>query len=144
MEKNEFTGSCHCGNIRYRFTTRLGLHELPLRRCNCGFCRKQGAAYASDPSGDLALEIKEPEALKKYRFSSGVVDFLICRNCGVMTTAIASIDGNLYGVIVANSLDDPITTTPEEKEFTNESVEDGLQRRKRNWIGKVTVNFPSC
>lgn len=141
MENNEFTGRCHCGNIRYRFTTRLGLHELPLRRCNCSFCRKQGAAYTSDPSGELAIEIKKPQAIKKYRFSSGVVDFLICDNCGVMTAATASIDGNLYGVIVANSMDESIATTAEETKFADESLQDGLARRKRNWIRRVSIGY---
>lgn len=141
MENNEFTGRCHCGNIRYRLSTHRNLNELPVRRCNCSFCRKHGAVYTSDPSGVLDIDIKEPEAVKKYRFSSGVVEFLICANCGVMTAATASIDGNLYGVIIANSMDDPIATTPEEKKFAEETLQDGLERRKRNWIQRVSISY---
>ncbi len=141
METSEFTGRCHCGNIRYRFTTTQASDSLPLRRCDCSFCRRHGAVYTSDPSGELVLEVKVPEALKKYRFSSGVVDFLICGNCGVLTAAVAEIDDHLYGVVVTNSMDEPIVRTPEEKKFTDESVQEGLARRKRHWIGKVTVNY---
>ncbi len=140
METNEFTGRCHCGNIRYRFTTRHGLHELPLRRCNCTFCRKHGAVYISDPSGELAIEVKDPDALRKYRFSSEIVDFLICGNCGVMTTAVATIDESIYAVVVANSMDELMVRSPEEKKFEGESVQDGMARRKRHWIGKVTLS----
>lgn len=160
MEANEFTGRCHCGNIHYRFSTTQVLNGLPMRRCDCSFCRRHGAVYTSDPSGELELAVKEPEALRKYRFSSGVVDFLICGNCGVLTAALTEIDENTYAVVVANTLDERIPEDDDEKvaaehlpmndvqspttiNLAEETLQEGMARRKRNWIGRVTLNYPS-
>jgi len=48
--RSAFTGSCHCGNIRYRLFTAHQRDALALRAYRCSFCRRMGARYTSRPS----------------------------------------------------------------------------------------------
>ena len=41
------TGGCHCGNMRVAFETSLDPRNLPLRGCQCSFCRRHGAVATS-------------------------------------------------------------------------------------------------
>src|ERR671939_662142 len=44
-------GTCHCGNIAIVLETGQDPRSLPLRACDCSFCRKHGARTTSDPEG---------------------------------------------------------------------------------------------
>ena len=35
-------GGCHCGNISLQFRASKPFSELPVRACQCTFCRKRG------------------------------------------------------------------------------------------------------
>jgi len=141
---NEYTGKCHCGNIRYRYITRHAPQEVPVRHCSCEFCRRHGVAYTSDPSGELAVEVGFSDSVKRYRFSTRVVDFLLCIRCGVMTVALTRIDDNDYAVLNANTLDGDVALSSIKMDVSAETPEEGQARRKRNWIGQVSLhNCPS-
>ena len=58
---NHLNGSCHCGNIKVAFETALDPQALPLRACQCAFCRRHGGVTTSDPAGRLVIEINDPE-----------------------------------------------------------------------------------
>ena len=53
------TGGCHCGNIKLEFESVLSPAALPLRACQCDFCRRQGALSTSDPDGRIRLTVAE-------------------------------------------------------------------------------------
>ena len=38
------------------FESRFGPDELPVRACQCGFCRAHGARTAADPEGRVRFE----------------------------------------------------------------------------------------
>ena len=130
-------GGCHCGNIRYVLHSALALRQLPLRACQCSFCRKQGAVYSSDPNGKLEVRVVAPETTMRYRFASQEVGFLVCTCCGVMPLATTVINGKEYGIINANTLDDRLDASVTAVDHEVESPEEGEARRQRNWIGKV-------
>jgi hypothetical protein len=134
-QPNEFVGGCHCGNIRYWLRTRRILDELPLRACGCSFCRKHGARYTSDPEG--ALDVTIAASVSRYQFSTGVVDFLVCPKCGVMTLALTRIGERDYAVVNANTLDDAPSGAALAADFSGETTDESVERRKRNWIGNV-------
>jgi len=136
---NEFDGSCHCGNIGYRLLTGRKADELPLRRCGCSFCRRVGARYTSDPQGELHIRILDPAAVSRYRFASEVVEFLVCARCGCMPVALCQIDGGTYAVINANTLNTPLDGDADLVDFSAGTPQEGKARRRRNWIGRVTV-----
>jgi len=138
---NGLAGGCHCGNIRYRLETRKNPAELPLRSCRCSFCRRIGARYTADPAGALRIEIADPAAVSRYRFASGVVDFLVCRRCGGMPAALTGIDGRTFGIVNANTLDTPVEGDAPVVDFSAETPEEGLERRRRNWIGRVSIRL---
>ncbi len=136
---NELAGGCHCGNIRYRLQTGRSPAELPLRGCRCSFCRRIGARYTADPAGALRIEIADPAAVSRYHFASGVVDFLVCRRCGGMPAALTGIDGRTFGIVNANTLQTPLEGDAPVVDFSAETPEAGRERRRRTWIGRVTL-----
>ena len=87
------TGSCHCGNLKLEFETMLEPAALPLRACQCSFCRRHVALSTSDPAGSVRVSVADASLLQRYRFGLGITDFLICRRCGVYLMAIMEIDG---------------------------------------------------
>lgn len=46
-----YEGQCHCGNLQLRFESAIAPENLPLRACQCSFCRAHGALTVSDPAG---------------------------------------------------------------------------------------------
>ena len=58
-------GSCHCGNLQVDFETEVALAALPLRACQCSFCRKLGVRATSDPAGRLRFQVREPALLSR-------------------------------------------------------------------------------
>ncbi|WEW59067.1 hypothetical protein PRK78_004535 [Emydomyces testavorans] len=81
-----YTGSCHCGAIRYRVL--LDPHNLNPARCNCSICHKKGNLIleVADPSSSFTLlqpsSWASPE-LGDYTFGEGRVHHYFCKTCGV-------------------------------------------------------------
>lgn len=80
---NAFHGSCHCGNVRVVYRSRLAPESTTPRACQCSFCRKQNTRMVSDPAGQLDIHVRDSGELARYRFGLGVSDYLSCRICGV-------------------------------------------------------------
>ena len=55
-------GGCHCGRLRVAFTTARAPTELPLRACQCTFCRRHGGLTTSDPEGEVVLTVSRASA----------------------------------------------------------------------------------
>ena len=49
-------GGCHCGALRVEFETRAP-EELPLRECQCTFCRRHGALNTVDANGRVRVVV---------------------------------------------------------------------------------------
>jgi hypothetical protein len=128
-------GGCHCGNIRVRLDTALGPGALFLRACQCSFCQKHGARYASDPSGRLTITVADAALLRRYRFALGVTNFLSCETCGIYVAATTTGGSDIRGVVNVNVFDDhgSLPRTAEPMVFDGESVEDRAARRVRGW-----------
>lgn len=86
-------GACHCGHIAVEFATGQAAADLPLRACDCSFCRRHGAKSASDPHGKLTI-LADSGAIGRYRFGMRVTDFLLCRNCGTYIAAMSREGGH--------------------------------------------------
>lgn len=99
-------GSCHCGRIRVEFSTYQEPATISPRACDCSFCQKHGAAYASDPAGKLRLTIADPSTVRSYRQGSEVARFQLCGECGVLVAVIFEHDGRLYGAVNVTCLDE--------------------------------------
>lgn len=125
------SGRCHCGQVTLAFDTALAPGELPLRRCQCSFCRKHGARTVADPNGSLTIAA-EPAAVVRYRFGLATADFLLCARCGAYVAAIldgarATLNANLLDC--ANELTQPATPV----DYDGETAEARRARRLRAW-----------
>mgnify|MGYP002041147085 FL=1 len=79
MNAKHYTGSCHCGAVKFEVRTALE----PATRCNCSLCRRRGALMS--PAFDVsALHIVEGvAALSLYQFNTRAAQHFFCKVCGV-------------------------------------------------------------
>jgi hypothetical protein len=133
----EVHGSCHCGALRVFYAS-----DGPMagRRCGCGFCRRHGSLYTTDPAGWLRIEAAAG-AMNRYRFGQRRADFLLCGHCGTLVAVTAEIDGTLRGVVNLAVMDPPMAPSAEVPvlNFDAETEDERTARRRRNWIGRVTI-----
>jgi len=129
-------GGCHCGNINVELETALDPHALPLRACQCSFCRKHGARTTSDPAGRLRVSARDPELLLRYRFALGITDFLVCKSCGTYVTATMDAAARRLGTLNVNVLDErePFLRSAEPVSYFRENVEQRAARRLMAWM----------
>ena len=129
------TGACHCGALHVTFETPTPLEALPLRACQCSFCRKHGVLTTSDPAGIVTFRIADHETLQRYRFGTQTAETLICRNCGIYLAAVTEVEGALYAVINVNALDDrtAFDRAPEVMNYDGESADQRMARRRVKW-----------
>jgi len=127
-------GSCHCGRLSVTFTTGTPVEELPLRACQCTFCRRHGGLTTSDPAGEVVLRVQGPVP-EWYRFGSAATDFWICPRCGVYVGACVASDGRRYAVVNVRALDEAkrFTQSPTPMVYDAESPGERLGRRSRAW-----------
>ena len=122
-------GGCHCGAIRLTFESD---GPLSPRACQCGFCRRHGARSVSDPHGLATLAIDD--GVIRYRFGSGVTDFLICGRCGVYVGAQVTIDGRHFVTLNLNAFDDPrLDLIAQPASYQGETREARVARRRAGW-----------
>lgn len=79
MNAQHYTGSCHCGAVKFEVRTALE----PATRCNCSLCRRRGALMS--PAFDVSdLHIVEGvAALSLYQFNTRAAQHFFCKVCGV-------------------------------------------------------------
>ena len=128
-------GSCHCGRLRVSFTTEKPLTELPLRACQCSFCRRHWGLTTSDPAGEVVLTVAEIPAGGWYRFGTGMTQFWVCPACGVYVGGYVEANGQGRAVVNTRALDarDAFTQAPAAMDYGQETREGRLERRLRVW-----------
>jgi hypothetical protein len=77
-EAKTYTGSCHCGAVRYEVDADLS----QVIACNCSICRKRGTALSFVPAGQFRL-VSGEGALTDYQFNKKIIHHLFCSTCGV-------------------------------------------------------------
>jgi hypothetical protein len=75
-----YTGSCHCGRIRYEVEGEVdsGL------ACNCSMCSRKGSLLWFVPRDKLRL-LTDETAASTYLFNKHVIQHRFCANCGIHT-----------------------------------------------------------
>ncbi len=141
-ERHVLSGSCHCGQLSIRYFSPLVPGKVPVRVCQCTFCRRHGGRYTSHPESRLVITASNAKSLNRYQFGTATADFLMCTRCGVVVAAVCEIGGCLRAVVNASVFDnfESIASNVSEHDFDKETLEQRLARRKRNWIPDVTLN----
>ena len=140
-----YEGGCHCGRLRVSFTTAHAPKDLPLRACQCTFCRRHGALTTSDPDGEMVLTATEAPPGGWYQFGTGVTDFWVCPACGVYVGAYVEVDGRGRAVVNARALDAraEFTQSPAAMDYGQETREGKLERRGRVWSpARIVLGAP--
>lgn len=131
----QLAGHCHCGAIRVILEPGRPVGETPLRACQCGFCRRHGAATTSDPGSFLHIEAA-PGSVSHYRFGRRAVDVLLCEECGVYVASSIELEdgGRLATLNVAGvALPGFEGRAPEPVDYEDQSDDERLARRKARW-----------
>lgn len=91
-----YTGSCHCGTVRFRFRSE----EITSgRRCNCSICIRKGAVMSARYYRPEEFEeVVGAESLSVYRFGDKDVDHCFCQICGIFPfNVVASLPTDYAG-----------------------------------------------
>jgi hypothetical protein len=72
-------GGCHCGRVRFEVDAPA---ELEVHECNCSICSKSGYLHLTVPRSRFRL-LSGEDALRSYRFNTGVANHLFCSVCGI-------------------------------------------------------------
>lgn len=78
MESRSYSGSCHCGNVRYEIESDLAT----VIECNCSICSRAGYLLSFVPVDNFKL-ISGEDSLTSYFFNKKHIDHSFCKNCGV-------------------------------------------------------------
>lgn len=78
MSTARYTGSCHCGAVRYGVTADLS----STISCNCSICRRTGMILTFVPADQFQLQ-SGADHLADYQFGQKRVHHLFCKSCGV-------------------------------------------------------------
>jgi hypothetical protein len=82
-QTTKYTGSCHCGAVRYTVEADL---SQPVIACNCSMCGRSGTLLAFVPKDKLELE-QGSESLTDYLFNKENIHHLFCKVCGIKSFA---------------------------------------------------------
>lgn len=130
-ERHSHAGRCHCGAIEMTFETEIAATEMPLRACDCDFCRRHGVRAAADPAGRARIVARDAAALQRYRFGLGTADYLLCRVCGCYLGALMTEAGGAWATLNVNCLDDRAGFAAEAEPISYDREDETGRRARR-------------
>jgi hypothetical protein len=127
-------GTCHCGNIAIVLETEQDPRDLPLRACDCSFCRRHNARTTADPKGRARIGIQDRSLVSRYVFGLRTAQMVVCARCGVYCAAVMREAGEGWAVLNANLFLHPAFDRPAQSmSYEGEKPEERIARRKRLW-----------
>ncbi len=109
MALKTYSGSCHCGAVRYQADIDLA---AGTNRCNCSYCFKSRAWFAFARGPERFRLLAGAEALSEYRWTppgrEPHLHFHFCRTCGVrpFVRGEAEALGGVFHAVHVATLDD--------------------------------------
>jgi len=87
-ETKTYSGSCHCGNVRFEVTAEIASASV----CNCSICGRTGSLMLSVSPEQFKL-VAGAEAQTDYQFGKKTMHHLFCTTCGVRAFGRYASDG---------------------------------------------------
>lgn len=95
MPAKSYSGSCHCGAVRFRFESA---EITSACRCNCSICIRRGIAMSSDYIPADTFELHGAESLAVYQFGDKNMSHYFCKSCGICPfSVVASLPADYRG-----------------------------------------------
>jgi hypothetical protein len=104
-----YSGSCHCGSIRFEADLDLA---AGTNRCNCSICYKNRTWFAFAKGAEHFRLLGGKESVSEYRWSppgrSSFLTFAFCRTCGTRVFARGEMEalGGTFHAVPVTTLDD--------------------------------------
>lgn len=109
MSEKTYSGSCHCGAIRYEAEIDLA---AGTNRCNCSICTKARAWFVIVKGADKLRVLEGATAHTEYQWKPGGQDaahlhYQFCKTCGVRAFGWGDVDqmGGKFYFVSVSSLD---------------------------------------
>jgi hypothetical protein len=94
-ETKTYSASCHCGSVRFKFTSEK---VTTGRRCNCSICIRKGVVMSARYHRPSEVDVEGAECLTVYQFGDKDVNHHFCRTCGICPfNTIASVPPDYEG-----------------------------------------------
>lgn len=95
MSKKNYSGSCHCGAVRFSFES----DEMTAGcRCNCSICIRRGMVMSSQYIPADRFELEGEDSLVAYQFGDKDMCHYFCRTCGICPfSRVARLPANYQG-----------------------------------------------
>ncbi len=128
-----YTGSCHCGAVRFRADAAI----VELTTCDCSLCVKKNALMAKVP--ERALTVTDGKSmLTLYQWNTRRAEHYFCRQCGIYVFHRKRSAPDHFGVNVFCLDDFDVRSIPvRATEGANMTVEDPAARSE--WPGPRTT-----
>lgn len=131
-------GGCKCNNIQILWHTID--RSLVPRECQCCYCLFNRFSYVSKAGTRFNVSIHREALYSIHQQVMGGARFHRCENCGELVFATSEIEGELYGALNANCLNNPSGFGASVN--TNFSTQTPLQKKKewrQNWCYPVAI-----
>jgi len=110
MPLKTYTGSCHCGAVRYEADLDLAAGS---NRCNCTLCFKARAWFSFVKGAEHFRLLQGADALSEYRWQpperpAPFLTYAFCRHCGIRLFARGELPqmGGTFHALHIPTLDD--------------------------------------
>lgn len=77
--KRMYTGSCHCGAVRFKLASEPIASGV---RCNCSICIRRGAVMSAHYVQPDDFVLEPTRKLAMYRFGDRMMNHYFCTECG--------------------------------------------------------------
>lgn len=132
------TGGCDCNNIQVTWQT-VDYSVIP-RACHCEYCLSRHAAYVSKSGTRFVALIRNEDLHARVQHGSRTAVFHECVNCQQVVFVTAEIDGDIYGAMNANLLNNKLGfLSPVETNFGSQTAEQKRERWQQNWCHPVEI-----
>jgi hypothetical protein len=108
MSLKTYSGSCHCGAVRFEADLDLAAGTM---RCNCSLCFKARAWFAFAKGAEHFRLLSGADALTEYRWtpatkSEPFLTYAFCRHCGVRVSCRSETPAGVGHAVTLTALED--------------------------------------